>query len=82
MRQNRKRSEAMSEPEAQERVEIAQSLNCRGMICPLPIYKTSMALKGLAVNDVLEIVCSFSSPKRLMAFRRSGSASRLARDSG
>lgn len=48
----------MSEPEAQERVEIAQSLNCRGMICPLPIYKTSMALKGLAVNDVLEIVCT------------------------
>ena len=46
------------EPEALETVEIAQSLNCKGMKCPLPIYKTSMALKSLAVNDVLEIVCT------------------------
>jgi len=41
-----------------ESVDIARSLDCRGLNCPLPIYKTSAALKTLVAGEVLEIVCT------------------------
>lgn len=36
----------------------AETLDCTGLLCPLPIYKTSMALKRLAAGEVLKIVCT------------------------
>ncbi len=36
----------------------ASSLDCREMLCPLPIYKTSVAIGRLAPGEVLEVVCT------------------------
>ena len=41
-----------------EVVEVARTLDCRGMKCPLPIYKASMAMKALGSGEVLEILCT------------------------
>jgi len=36
----------------------AQTVDCSGLKCPLPIYKASMALKTLAAGEVLELICT------------------------
>jgi TusA-related sulfurtransferase len=33
------------------------TLNYKGMACPMPIIKTSMAVKKAASGDIFEIVC-------------------------
>lgn len=35
-----------------------RSLDTSGLLCPLPVYKAAIALKGLAPGEVLEIVCT------------------------
>ena len=39
----------------QEGVEVAQTLDTSGLLCPLPVYKAAIALNGLATGDVLEL---------------------------
>jgi tRNA 2-thiouridine synthesizing protein A len=34
------------------------SLDTSGLVCPLPVYKASLALKGLATGEVLELICT------------------------
>jgi len=35
--------------------DIAARLDCSGLLCPMPIYKTSMALNQLAPGEVIEV---------------------------
>jgi len=37
-------------------VEIAQTLDCRGLVCPLPVIKLSKAIKGIEKGAVLEML--------------------------
>ncbi len=49
--------------------EIAQSLDARGLNCPLPILKTRKAIAALASGEILEITASDpGSVKDLSAF--------------
>jgi len=38
--------------------EVAHSLDCRGLLCPMPIYKSAMAMKQLEPGQILEIICT------------------------
>ncbi len=33
-------------------------LDCKGLLCPLPVYRTSQALKRLKAGQVLRIECT------------------------
>jgi tRNA 2-thiouridine synthesizing protein A len=35
-----------------------QVLDCRGLQCPLPVIKTSQAIKSMAVGEVLELLAT------------------------
>jgi tRNA 2-thiouridine synthesizing protein A len=39
-------------------IQITKSLDCTGQLCPMPVYKTSLALGQLAAGDVLEVICT------------------------
>ena len=39
-------------------VKIAQTLDCKGLLCPLPIIKLSKAIKTIAVGEVLEMLAT------------------------
>jgi tRNA 2-thiouridine synthesizing protein A len=36
----------------------ARSLDCSGLLCPLPVYKASVVLKTLAPGETLELICT------------------------
>lgn len=38
--------------------EIATTVDCRGLVCPLPVIKLSKAIKGLTVGAVLEMLAT------------------------
>lgn len=44
-----------------------RTLDCTGMICPLPIYKTSRELATMEAGEVLEVICT--DPAALSDFR-------------
>ncbi len=33
-------------------------LDCKGLLCPLPVYRTSQALKRLKAGQVLRVECT------------------------
>lgn len=39
-------------------VAVDQELDCRGLVCPLPILQTRKALESLQVGQVLKMVSS------------------------
>lgn len=39
-------------------VKPDQVLDCRGLLCPLPVIKTTKAIKSLAVGQVLEMLAT------------------------
>jgi tRNA 2-thiouridine synthesizing protein A len=39
-------------------VEPTTTLDCTGLQCPLPVIKTSQAIKSLEVGDVLELLAT------------------------
>lgn len=41
-----------------ETVKAQQTLDCRGLLCPLPIIKLSKAIKGIEVGGVLEMLAT------------------------
>lgn len=45
-----------SEPAAE--VPIAQRLDCRGLVCPMPVIKLARAIKGLEKGQVLEMLAT------------------------
>ena len=44
-------------PKATE-ITAEQSLDCSGLLCPLPVYKASIALERLAPGETLELICT------------------------
>jgi tRNA 2-thiouridine synthesizing protein A len=45
----------MSQPSAND-VQVSESLDCRGLLCPLPVYKAGIVLNRLSDGEVLELV--------------------------
>lgn len=39
-------------------VKPDQVLDCRGLLCPLPVIKTTKAIQSLAVGQVLEMLAT------------------------
>jgi len=35
--------------------KIDQTLDCSGLLCPMPIVKTSKAIKGMQVGEILQM---------------------------
>ena len=35
---------------------ISKTLDCKGMLCPMPVVKTKKALKDMNIGDLLEMV--------------------------
>ncbi len=35
-----------------------QTLDCYGLMCPMPIFKTSTKIKDIAIGQVLEVVAT------------------------
>lgn len=41
-----------------EALKAQQTLDCRGLLCPLPIIKLSKAIKGIQVGEALEMLAT------------------------
>lgn len=39
-------------------VAITRTLDCSGLLCPLPVYKAALAMKELEPGQVLELICT------------------------
>ncbi len=39
-------------------IQVDSTLDCTGLLCPLPVYKAAMALKGMQPGQVLELACT------------------------
>lgn len=52
---------------AQSELKADQVLDCRGLLCPLPVIRTSNAIKSLAVGQVLELLATDPGSKPDMA---------------
>ncbi|MFQ5517462.1 MAG: sulfurtransferase TusA family protein, partial [Acidimicrobiia bacterium] len=37
---------------------VDTKLDCRGLLCPLPVYKTAQTLKEMEPGQVLELSCT------------------------
>ena len=53
-------------------VHVDETLDCTGLLCPMPIIKTQQAIKKLASGQVLEMIATDpgSIPLRNLAIRR------------
>lgn len=36
--------------------QIDETLDCSGMLCPMPVVKTNKAVKGLQIGQILEMI--------------------------
>ena len=39
-------------------IEVTETLDCSGVLCPLPVYKASLVLGRLQVGEVLQLICT------------------------
>ena len=39
-------------------VNIAKTLDCTGMLCPMPVVKTRKAIKEIEVGEILEMIAT------------------------
>jgi tRNA 2-thiouridine synthesizing protein A len=39
-------------------IDVATTLDTSGLLCPLPVYKAALALKGMEPGQVLELICT------------------------
>ena len=39
-------------------VEVTESVDARGLSCPMPIVKTAQAMKGLASGTIVEVLAT------------------------
>ncbi len=37
-------------------IVVAETLDCSGLLCPLPVYKAAIVLKRLDAGEVLELI--------------------------
>lgn len=52
-------------------ISFDQTLDCSGLLCPMPIIKTSKAIKQLEVGQVLRVISTDSgSPPDMAAWSR------------
>jgi len=35
-----------------------ETLDTSGLVCPLPVYKAALVLKGMSAGQVLELICT------------------------
>ena len=72
-------SESLKTSPTPDDFEVAYSLDCQGLLCPLPVYKASAAMKQLSPGQILEIVCTDpGSIADFPAFARQGGHQLLA----
>jgi tRNA 2-thiouridine synthesizing protein A len=43
---------------AHESLTATDTLDCTGLLCPLPVYKTALALRKLQAGEVLKLICT------------------------
>lgn len=41
-----------------EEIQIRETLDCRGLVCPLPVIKLAKAIKTIEVGAVLEMLAT------------------------
>jgi len=41
-----------------ESLRVDASLDCKGLLCPLPVYRVSQAMRKLSVGHVLRVECT------------------------
>jgi tRNA 2-thiouridine synthesizing protein A len=51
-------TQPLATPDGNPAGSADHSLDCRGLLCPLPVYKASLAMKQLQSGQVLEILCT------------------------
>lgn len=39
-------------------VQVTETLDCSGLLCPLPVYKAGVVLNRLASGEVLELIAT------------------------
>lgn len=39
-------------------IRVNKTLDCKGMLCPMPVVKTNKTLKGMTVGEVLEMTAT------------------------
>jgi tRNA 2-thiouridine synthesizing protein A len=44
--------------EIAESLRVDASLDCKGLLCPLPVYRASQAMGKLSVGHVLRVECT------------------------
>jgi tRNA 2-thiouridine synthesizing protein A len=47
-----------SAPQAAESRAADETLDCKGLLCPLPVYKASQAIARLSPGQVLRVECT------------------------
>ncbi len=69
--------------QAVDKVDL--TLDCRGLLCPMPALKTSTAVKNMQVGQILEMLTTDpgAKPDMLVWFKRTGhELVRMEEDSG
>ncbi len=51
-------SERVAQLESQTAAAADVELDCKGLLCPLPVYRTSQALSRLKSGQVLRVECT------------------------
>jgi TusA-related sulfurtransferase len=39
-------------------IAIDKAIDCKGLLCPMPVVKTKRAIKGMEVGQVLEMIAT------------------------
>jgi tRNA 2-thiouridine synthesizing protein A len=39
-------------------IDVTETLDTSGLLCPLPVYKAALALKPLEPGQVLQLICT------------------------
>lgn len=39
-------------------ITVADTLDARGLLCPMPVVKASKAIKGVAVGEILKVLAT------------------------
>lgn len=62
-------------------IEVTKELDCVGMFCPMPIYKASMAMRGLQSGQILKVLSTdLGSVADFPSFARQANHELLATD--
>jgi len=48
----------MTDALSTDRYVADETLDCKGLLCPLPVYKASQAMRKLSAGQVLKVECT------------------------